>query len=131
MSAANNCSGGKPGPNTKWYRSRMRDSDKKALEDIKLVNSLLSSKEFSDYKSYLSLADTKYAGTAMLLNTANVRKPISVRYNIDGNDVKASVHDPEGRIILAKFENISILHTYVIFLSFIAITAGLLYTCSQ
>lgn len=113
VSAASNNSDGKPGPHTKFFRSRMRDNDKKALEDVVLVRSFLSSEEFSKYKLYLSLANTKYAGTAMLLNTRTTGMPISVRYNLDKMNVKGSIHDSDGRVIVAKFEGFSILHTYV------------------
>lgn len=113
MAAANNCAGGKPGPNAKWFRSRMRDSDKKALEDMALVNTFLHSKELARYRPYFSLADTKYAGTAMLLNIETTACPVSVRYNLERIDVKGSVHDEEGRVIVAKFKDFSILHTYV------------------
>jgi len=111
VAAANNCTSGKPGPDTKWFRSRMRDTDKKAVEDITLVNKFICSKELSRYKTFFSLADTKYAGTVMLVNTDTVRLPTSVRYNLERMDVKGSVHDPDGRVIVAKFETFSILHT--------------------
>lgn len=111
VAAANNSSTGKPGPHTKWFRSRMRDSDKKALEDVSLVNAFFNSNQLAKYKPYLSLADTKYAGTAMLLNTETTAAPISVRYNLQRMDVKGSVHDDDGRVIVAKFSGFSILHT--------------------
>lgn len=115
LAAANNSSNGKPGANTKWYRSRFKESDKKSMEDAILVRNFFNSPEFVDYKVYYSLADTKYAGTAMLLNTLTTRPPKSVRYNIGRLDVKGSVHDPDGRIIVAKFADFSILHTCVVF----------------
>lgn len=111
VSAANNSACNKPGPHTKWFRSRMRDSDKKAREDVGLVNALLFSKELKCYKVYLSLADSKYAGTAMLVNMHSVRLPTLVRYNLEGNGVKAAVHDAEGRVIYARFGSFSVLHT--------------------
>lgn len=111
LPAANNCPKGKPGPHTKWYRSRVRDSEKKALEDLSLVNRFLFSKPMSKYKVYFSLADTKYAGTAMLLNTATMRAPLGIRYNLEGKDVKSSVHDPDGRVIVVRFEDFTVLHT--------------------
>lgn len=91
----------------------MRDSDKKSLEDMASVNAFLRSKELAMYKPYFSLADTKYAGTAMLLNTETTASPLSIRYNLERMDVKGSVHDGDGRVIVAKFNDFSILHTYV------------------
>lgn len=111
MCAANNSACDKPGPHTKWFRSRMRDSNKKAREDVELVNTLLFSKELKPYKAYLSLADSKYAGTAMLVNKSAMRLPISVRYNLGVSEVKGSEHDAEGRVIYATFGDFSILHT--------------------
>lgn len=89
----------------------MRDSDKKAREDVELVNALLFSKELRAYKAYFSLADSKYAGTAMLVNTHAIRLPTYVRYNLEGNGEKCSLHDAEGRVIYARFGDFSILHT--------------------
>lgn len=50
----------------------------------------------------------------MLLNTDTTALPVSVRYNVQTMDVKKTVHDEQGRVIVAKFEQFSILHTYVI-----------------
>eukprot|EP00177_Eucheuma_denticulatum_P004621 GFKZ01008409.1.p1 GENE.GFKZ01008409.1~~GFKZ01008409.1.p1 ORF type:complete len:404 (+),score=39.28 GFKZ01008409.1:128-1213(+) len=111
VSAATNSTLSKPGPNAKIFRSRMRDSDKKSFEDTKLVNKFLFGKVMRRYKTYLSLADTKYAGTAMLVNTESLQVPSRVKYNLDGDKVKG--HDNEGRVIFATFDGISILHTYV------------------
>lgn len=111
VAAANNSSSAKPGPNTKWFRSRMRDGNKKALEDVVLVKAFLRSEEMAKYKAYFSLADTKYAGTVMLLNTETTSPPTSIRYNLERMDVKGSVHDSDGRVIVAKFRETSILHT--------------------
>lgn len=110
MCAANNSSSGKPGPNTKWFRSRMKDSDKKSLVDVKQINELIFSKQLRHYTPYFSLADTKYSGTAMFVNTKRLKIP-KVRYNLHTKDLKASIHNPEGRVIYARFQDFAILHT--------------------
>lgn len=113
LPAANNCGSGKAGPLAKWYRSRIRDNDRKSADDSKLFHSYFRNPEFANYEIYLSLANTKYSGTAMLLNTRTTKPPKSIRYNLDKMSVKGNVHDNEGRVIVAKFETFSILHTYV------------------
>lgn len=115
VGCANNCApSSKPGLHTKRFRSRMRESDKKTIHDAALVRSLLSTQQLAGYKVYFSLADTKYAGTAMLLNTKTTQLPISVRYNLQPpSTVKPFVHHSDGRIIIAKFADFSILHTCV------------------
>lgn len=110
IAAANNATG-KPGPHTTWYRSKMKEADKKSTADAILVRSFFDSPEFASYKVYFSLADIKYAGTAMLLNTATTQLPKSVRYNLEQVGKKGSIHDPDGRVIVAKFGDFSILHT--------------------
>ncbi len=109
MAAANNARG-KPGPHTKFYRGRMQDDGKKAAEDANGVRALLRTKEFAPYKAYFSLADTKYAGTAILLRIERLKEPKSVRFNFDG---EGDEHDKEGRVNIVEFDEFSILHTYV------------------
>lgn len=113
LGAASNSSGGKPGPLCEWYRGIMNDKDKKSREDAASVNSLLFSRELAPYKSYFSLADTKYAGTAMFLRQDTVSQPLSIRYNLEDRAItKANVHDPDGRVIVVEFSTFTILHTY-------------------
>ncbi len=100
VAAANNAASRKPGPHTKWFRNRMRDNDKKSGEDAVGVNSLLRSDEFSSFKTYFSLANSKYAGTALLIRKDAVQKPRFIRYNLDDEDVNADLHDCDGRVIL-------------------------------
>lgn len=109
MAAANNARG-KPGPNTKFYRSRMEDDGKKAAEDANGVRALLRTKEFAPYKTYFSLADTKYAGTAILLRIEQLKEPESVRFKFDDKDDE---HDKEGRVNVVEYDEFVILHTYV------------------
>lgn len=50
-----------------------------------------------NYCVYYSLADYKYAGTAVLVRKSGVCKPKMVRYNLD-MEKDAKVHDNEGRV---------------------------------
>lgn len=111
LPAAHNAGLRKPSAMTTWYRSRIRDSDPTSNADFVMVNQFLRTEECAHYKSYFSLADTKYAGTAMLVNSHTTALPLSVRFNVQTMDVKRSVHDPQGRVIVAKFQSFSILHT--------------------
>lgn len=115
LPAAHNAGSQKPSTDTIFYRHRIRDSGPSSTTktDHDLVIQLLKCKEVSHYKEYFSLANTKYAGTAMLLNTKTTKLPTSVRFNMSTVDVKGSVHDPNGRVIVVKFPQFSILHTYV------------------
>lgn len=114
VSAAIKIVNGENGRQTKRIRSQMRDNDRQSSRDTSLVHSLMSSSELRSYKPYLSLADTKYAGTAMLHNTETTVKPKKVRYNLERPCVNGSNHNPDGRVIYAVFDGFSILHTYVI-----------------
>lgn len=118
LPAASSKVSGSPAVNTKRIRSQIRDNDKKSAEDASLVRLLMSSEELSPYKLFLSLSDTKYSGTAMLLNTKTTNAPLSVRYNLELPQVRGSLHHSDGRVIYAKFKHFSILHTYVSSLSF-------------
>lgn len=111
LPAAHNAAPKKPSADTIFHRSQIRGSDASSIADLDLVNQLLKSAECVDYKAYFSLANTKYAGTAMLLNTRTTELPLSVRFNLHTMDVKGSVHDSDGRVIVAKFRQFSILHT--------------------
>lgn len=112
VAAANNASSRKPGPNTKWYRGQMKDNDKKSKEDAVGVNSLLRSDQLALYKKYFSLANAKYAGTALLIRQDKLQKPLFCRFNLDVDDeTEANVHDSDGRVIFVGFNGFSILHT--------------------
>lgn len=111
VAAANNAASRKPGPNTHFYRNRMKDNDKKSGEDAGGVNELLRCDELSPFVAYFSLANTKYAGTALLIRKESVKKPLSIRYNLDGEETDAKVHDGDGRVIYAEFSGFSLLHT--------------------
>jgi exonuclease III len=61
------------------------------------------------YKAYWSLADTKHAGSLMLISKKI--KPRSVSFNITG--LGPGEHEENGRIILAEFKTFGLLATYV------------------
>ena len=64
-----------------------------------------------NYRPDWSLADNKYAGTALLVRR-DVTPPISIRYSLNV-DAPPSTHHVEGRVILATFEDFDLLGTYV------------------
>lgn len=112
LPAAHNAGSRKPCPSsTTFYRGRIRHSDNNSTTDFVAVQKLLTCEDCLHYKAYFSLANTKYAGTAMLVNTKTTQLPTSVRYNLQKLDVKKTVHDTDGRVIFAKFPAFSILHT--------------------
>lgn len=113
ISAATKFVNGENGRQRKRIRSQMRDNDTQSFRDCSLVHSLMGSPELRSYKLYLSLADRKYAGTAMLHNRETTVKPKKVRYNLGRQNIKGSYHNPDGRVIYAVFDSFSILHTYV------------------
>jgi exonuclease III len=66
-----------------------------------------------NYRPYWSLADNKYAGTALLVRR-DVTPPTSIRYSLDNMDTPPStIHHVEGRVILASFDDFDLLGTYV------------------
>lgn len=111
LPAAHNAGNRKPSQLTAWFRSRVRDSDPASSNDFALLVTFLRAPECRHYRIWYSLADHKYSGTAMLLNTLTTAPPSSIRFNMDTLDVKRSVHHPQGRVIFAKFASFSILHT--------------------
>ncbi|CAN8067120.1 unnamed protein product [Agarophyton chilense] len=110
ISAAFKSASGKANSQAERLRSKMRQEDRKSCADASLVHSLMSTPELQSYKLHLSLADTKYSGTAMLWNKNTISGPKVVRYHL-GRE-KSKRHHPEGRVIYAKFEHFSVLHTY-------------------
>lgn len=133
VAAANDAASRKPGPQTKWFRNRLKDNDKKSGEDAGGVHALLRSDAFSPFKTYFSLANSKYAGTAVLLREDVVQKPLFIRYNLDDEETDARVHDTDGRVIFVKFPGFALLHTYVFAAPFLAtvekcVVSNLLYS---
>ena len=64
----------------------------------------------NNYKAYYSLSDSKYAGSALLVKR-DVAPPNSIRYSLDLSAPSTS-HHPEGRVILASFDDFDLLGTY-------------------
>ena len=89
----------------------MRESDKKSREDAMAVNSFLNRAAMAQYKVFLSLADSKYSGTACLVRHAKIQKPLSIRYNLEDQSTDSNQHDPDGRVIFIRFQSFAILHT--------------------
>lgn len=104
-------SNSKRGDSMPRVRSKIAQSNKKQRADKLLVEKLLSTQTFSCYKAYFSLADYKYAGTAIFVKKSMVLKPSVVRYNLDA-EAPAEQHDNEGRVIYMEWESLAVLHTY-------------------
>jgi exodeoxyribonuclease III len=93
-------------------RGKMACADKSQVEDKRIVEAFLSLSALENYKAYYSLSDYKYAGTAILLNSAALSEPTSIRYNLD-LDAPAERHSVEGRVIYMEWPSLALLHTYV------------------
>lgn len=104
-------SGAKRGDGLPRMRSRLACTDKKQQADKILVENLLSLPMFCGYRAYFSLADYKYAGTAVLVHRDVVSKPSLVRYNLDPGSPPEQ-HDSEGRVIYLEWKCLAVLHTY-------------------
>lgn len=64
------------------------------------------------YKAYWTLADHKYSGCGLLVRTDRAQ-PTDVRCCLDPSASSSGRHHPEGRILLAHFEHLDLLGTYV------------------
>lgn len=104
-------SNAKRGDGLPRVRHKIAQNNKKQQADKSLLDKLLSSPVFSCYKPYFSLADYKYAGTAIFVKQSMVLKPLIVRYNLDA-EAPAEQHDVEGRVIYMEWESLAVLHTY-------------------
>ncbi|TKY73598.1 DNA-(apurinic or apyrimidinic site) lyase [Spatholobus suberectus] len=89
-------------------QGEIKDDTSSAREEKKILMRALSAPPFGNYHVWWSLADSKYAGTALLVKKCF--KPKSVVFNLDKI---ASKHEPDGRVILAEFETLRLLNTYV------------------
>jgi exodeoxyribonuclease III len=69
----------------------------------------LFKKRIPGYAVHLSLADKKYAGQAILVR--KTLQPPTIRYTFDPNS-HPSIHDADGRIIIAEFEHVVVVSTY-------------------
>ncbi|MBA0744139.1 hypothetical protein Gogos_006776, partial [Gossypium gossypioides] len=85
----------------------LKDDTSSSREEKQILMRALSSPPFGNYHVFWSLADTKYAGTALLVKKC--LRPLKVSFSLDGT---VSKHEPDGRVILAEFETLRILNTY-------------------
>ncbi|KAB2000149.1 hypothetical protein ES319_D12G212100v1 [Gossypium barbadense] len=85
----------------------LKDDTSPSREEKQILMRALSSPPFGNYHVWWSLADTKYAGTALLVKKC--LRPLKVSFSLDGT---VSKHEPDGRVILAEFETLRILNTY-------------------
>ncbi|MFQ6637670.1 hypothetical protein Gotur_012827, partial [Gossypium turneri] len=79
----------------------LKDDTSSSREEKQILMRALSSPPFGNYHVWWSLADTKYAGTALLVKKC--LRPLKVSFSLDGTD---------GRVILAEFETLRMLNTY-------------------
>ncbi|KAK7302193.1 hypothetical protein RJT34_13075 [Clitoria ternatea] len=89
-------------------QGEIKDDTSAAREEKQILMRALSTPPFGNYHVWWSLTDSKYAGTALMVKKCF--KPKSVVFNLDKT---ASKHEPDGRVILAEFETLRVLNTYV------------------
>ncbi|CAK8566224.1 unnamed protein product [Lathyrus sativus] len=89
-------------------QGEIKDDTNSAREEKRILMRALSNPPFGNYRVWWSLADSKYAGTALFVKKCF--KPKSVVFNLDKI---ASKHEPDGRVILIEFETFRLLNTYV------------------
>ncbi|XP_058093826.1 DNA-(apurinic or apyrimidinic site) endonuclease isoform X3 [Magnolia sinica] len=75
---------------------------------IQMLMRAISTPPFRNYRVWWSLADSKYGGTALF-----VKKHLQLKKVSFCLDREALKHEPDGRVILAEFETIRLLNTYV------------------
>ncbi|KAK4844936.1 hypothetical protein QYF36_026201 [Acer negundo] len=85
----------------------LKDDTGPSREEKRTLLRALSSPPFGDFQIWWSLADSKYAGTALLVKKC--LQPKKVSFSLDKS---ASKHEPDGRVILAEFETFRLLNTY-------------------
>ncbi|XP_043805958.1 DNA-(apurinic or apyrimidinic site) endonuclease isoform X2 [Manihot esculenta] len=86
----------------------VKDDTSSSREEKQILMRALSNPPFGNYRVWWSLADSKYAGTALLVK--KYYQPVKVSFSLDRT---ASKYEPEGRVILAEFETFRLLNTYV------------------
>mmetsp|Transcript_3665 Transcript_3665/g.10958 ORF Transcript_3665/g.10958 Transcript_3665/m.10958 type:complete len:382 (+) Transcript_3665:155-1300(+) len=74
--------------------------------DKALVDRWLMSPHMRGYHAWFSLATNRYAGTCMLVRRESIW-PEMVKFCMNGEG-----HEPEGRVIIAKFKSFVLMHTY-------------------
>ncbi|XP_057970423.1 DNA-(apurinic or apyrimidinic site) endonuclease [Malania oleifera] len=86
----------------------LKDDTSSSREEKQILMRAISSPPFRNYHVWWSLADSKYAGTALFVKKCF--EPKKVSFSLDRT---ASKHEPDGRVILAEFESFRFLNTYV------------------
>ncbi|KAJ7945768.1 DNA-(apurinic or apyrimidinic site) lyase [Quillaja saponaria] len=85
----------------------LKDDTSLSREEKKVLMIALASAPFENYRVWWSLADSKYAGTALFVKKCF--QPKRVVFNLDKT---ANKHEPDGRVIMAEFETFCLLNTY-------------------
>jgi hypothetical protein len=99
--------GCKAGDGKQRQRARFARGTAAQSREADDVASFLAS---SGYRAWFSLADSKYAGGALLVRTDRA-PPSRVVYSLDAG-AGPERHHPDGRIVLASFESFDVLGTY-------------------
>ncbi|XP_026404827.1 DNA-(apurinic or apyrimidinic site) lyase-like isoform X2 [Papaver somniferum] len=90
-------------------QGEVKDDTNSSREEKQTLMRALSSPPFRNYQVWWSLADSKYAGTALFVKKCC--QPKKVTFSLDQTASKK--HEPDGRVILAEFESFRVLNTYV------------------
>ncbi|KAI3892990.1 hypothetical protein MKX03_008988 [Papaver bracteatum] len=98
--------GSKGGPK---IQGEVKDDSSSSREEKQTLMRALSSPPFRNYQVWWSLADSKYAGTALIVKKCC--QPKKVTFSLD--QAASKKHEPDGRVILAEFESFRVLNTYV------------------
>ncbi|XP_058093825.1 DNA-(apurinic or apyrimidinic site) endonuclease isoform X2 [Magnolia sinica] len=86
----------------------LKDDTSSSREEKQMLMRAISTPPFRNYRVWWSLADSKYGGTALF-----VKKHLQLKKVSFCLDREALKHEPDGRVILAEFETIRLLNTYV------------------
>lgn len=98
---------GKKGDGKPRSRSTFSTATKALADEAQLVKSFVLE---HGYRAHYSLADTKYAGTALLVRR-ECEQPASLRYSLDPA-APAERHHPDGRVVACSFGGFELLGTY-------------------
>lgn len=85
----------------------LKDDTNPSRDEKQILMRAISSPPFGNYHVWWSLADSKYAGTALFVKKC--LEPKKVYFSLDRT---VSKHEPDGRVILAEFEAFQFLTTY-------------------
>ncbi|KAJ7956117.1 DNA-(apurinic or apyrimidinic site) lyase [Quillaja saponaria] len=85
----------------------LKDDTSSSREEKQILLRALARAPFGNYRVWWSLADSKYAGTALFVKKCF--QPKRVFFNLDKT---ANKHEVDGRVILAEFETFRLLNTY-------------------